>query len=110
MRNSKLKTVTASFAAVAMIVSLGTSAALARGGGGVGGHFGGGAGTFLGGGAGFGGSHAGGFHAGGGFHPNDRIYGGIRSHNHFYGGYNTCLVNPYNQNSANWPYSSPYMC
>jgi hypothetical protein len=65
MRNAKLKTVAASFAAVAMIVSLGTSAALARGGGGgghgggfAGGHFGGG--TFLGAGAGFGGLHAGG--------------------------------------------------
>jgi len=38
MRNSTLKAVTASFAAVAMIVSLGTSPVLARGGGG--GHFG----------------------------------------------------------------------
>jgi hypothetical protein len=105
MRNSKLKTLTASLAAVVMIVSLGTSAALARGGGGVGGHFGGGAGTFLGGGAGFGG-----FHAGGGFHPNERMYGGIHSHRHFYGGYSACLVNSFNQgqNLANSP--SPYMC
>ena len=51
MRNSKLNSIAASLAAVAMIVSLGTSTALARGGGGHGG--------------GFGGSHFGGTHFGG---------------------------------------------
>jgi hypothetical protein len=57
MRNSKLKSVAALFAALAVIVSLGTSDALARGGGG-GGHMGGG--LRMGG----GGFHAGGFHPG----------------------------------------------
>jgi len=55
MRTSTFRKITASFAALAVIVSLGTSPVLARGGGG-GGHFGGG-GTFIGG----GGVHAGGF-------------------------------------------------
>ena len=55
MRTSTFRKITASFAALAVIVCLGTSPVLARGGGG-GGHFGGG-GTFIGG----GGFHAGGF-------------------------------------------------
>jgi hypothetical protein len=74
MRNSKLKTATALFATVALVVSLGTSDALARGGGG--GHIGGG--FRMGGG--------GGFHTGGGFHPGAHIY----AHNYGrtrYGGY-----------------------
>ena len=48
MRTSTFRKIAASFAALAVIVSLGTSPVLARGGGG-GGHFGGG-GTFIGGG------------------------------------------------------------
>jgi hypothetical protein len=102
MRNSKLKKATALFAALAMIASLGTSTALARGGGGGhgggghgggghggggdggGGHFGG-EGTFVGGEAGFSGVHAGGMH------------GSIQSHRFYSGGYNACVVNPYNQ-------------
>jgi hypothetical protein len=101
MHASTFRKITASFAALAVIVSLGTSPVLARGGGG-GGHFGGG-GTFIGG----GGFHAGGF-GGGGFHPGGRMYGGAYSHHRFYGGYNACVVNPYYQ----WPnqYSSPYTC
>jgi hypothetical protein len=63
MRNSKLKSVAALFAALAVIVSLGTSDALARGGGGGDGHFGGGF-RMVG-----GGFHPGGFHGAGGFHP-----------------------------------------
>jgi hypothetical protein len=64
MRNSKLKSATVFFAALAVIVSLGTSDALARGGGG-GGHMGGG--FRMGGGGGF---HAGGgFRGAGAFHP-----------------------------------------
>ena len=94
MRTSTFSKITASFAALAVIASLGTSPVLARGGGG-GGHFGGG-GTFIGG----GGFHAGGF-GGGGFHPGGRMYGGAYSHHPFYGGYNACVVNPYNQ----WPYN-----
>ena len=54
MRNSTLNAVTASFAAVAMIVSLGTSPALARGGGGGGG--------------------MGAFHGGGGFHSGPAVF------------------------------------
>jgi hypothetical protein len=94
MRASTFRKITASFAALAVIVSLGTSPVLARGGGG-GGHFGGG-GTFIGG----GGFHAGGFGRGG-FHSGGRMYGGAYSHHPFYGGYNACVVNPYNQ----WPYN-----
>ena len=91
MRASTFRKITASFAALAVIVSLGTSPVLARGGGG-GGHFGGG-GTFIG---------------GGGFHPGGRMYGGAYNHHRFYGAYNACVVNPYNQ----WPnqYSWPYTC
>lgn len=85
MRNSKLRTGTALFAALAMIVSLGASTALARGGGG--GHGGGGRfggeGTFVAGGTGFSGLHAGGMH-------------GVHNHR-FYGGYSACVVNPYSQ-------------
>src|SRR5580693_8206971 len=101
MRTSTFRKITASFAALAVIVSLGTSPVLARGGGG-GGHFGGG-GTFIGG----GGFHAGGF-GGRGFHPGGRMYGGAYNHHRFYGAYNACVVNPYNQ----WPnqYSWPYTC
>jgi hypothetical protein len=101
MRTSTFRKITASFAALAVIASLGTSPVLARGGGG-GGHFGGG-GTFIGG----GGFHAGGF-GGRGFHPGGRMYGGAYNHHRFYGGYNACVVNPYNQ----WPnqYSWPYTC
>ena len=73
MRNSKLKSVAGLFAALAVIVSLGTSDALARGGGG-GGHMGGG---FRMGGGGF---HAGGFHGAGGIHP-----GGGFAHGYGYG-------------------------
>src|SRR5580704_16917965 len=94
MRTSTFRKITASFAALTVIVSLGTSPVLARGGGG-GGHFGGG-GTFIGG----GGFHAGGF-GGRGFHPGGRMYGGAYSHHRFYGGYNACVVNPYSQ----WPYN-----
>ena len=63
MRNSTLRAITASVAAVAMIVSVGTSPVLARGGGGHGGAGGVRAG---------GGGH--GFHAGGGFHPGGHTY------------------------------------
>jgi len=59
MRTSTFRKITAPLAALAVIVSLGSSPVLARGGGG-GGHFGGG-GTFMGGGFGGGGFHAGGF-------------------------------------------------
>ena len=36
------------------------------------------------------------------------MYGGAYNHHRFYGGYNACVVNPYNQ----WPnqYSWPYTC
>jgi hypothetical protein len=95
MRNSTLKAVTASFAAVAMIVSLGTSPVLARGGGG---HFGGG-GLHVGGGGHFGG---GGFHVGGGFHRG----GGFHGHSGFYGGYSACVPNPFYQ-SGNPLYYNP---
>jgi hypothetical protein len=79
-----------------MIVSLGTSTALARGGGGghgAGGHFGG-EGTFIGGLPRFTRLHAGG------------MRGGIHSHR-FYSGYNDCVVNPYNQ----WQnLTNPFTC
>jgi hypothetical protein len=93
MRPSTFRKITASFAALAVIVSLGISPVLARGGGG-GGHMGGG--TFVGG----GGFHAGGFGTGG-FHSGGRMYGGAYSHHRFYDGYNACVVSPYNQ----WPYN-----
>src|ERR1700719_2721353 len=102
MRTSTFRKITASFATLAVIVSLGSSPVLARGGGGGGGgggHFGGG-GTVVGGGFGGGGFHAGRF-GGGVFHPGGRMYGGAYSHHRFYGGYNACVVNPYNQ----WPYN-----
>jgi hypothetical protein len=100
MRNSKLETSTALFAALAVIVSLGTSTALARGGdGGRGevGHFGN-DGMFVGRGGRFGGVHAGGMH-------------GIHS-GRFFSGYNACVTNPYNQwqNPTNPPYSRPFTC
>ncbi len=82
MRNSTLSAVTASFAAVAMIVSVGTSDALARGGGG------GGMGAFHGG---------GGFHSSGGFHSGGAWNGGFHRHSGYFGGYNACVLNPYNQ-------------
>jgi hypothetical protein len=101
MRNSKLNVATALFATLAMIVSLGTSTALARGAGGGhggGGHFGS-EGTFV-----SGGARSGGFHAGG-------MYSGIHS-GRFFSGYNACVTNPYNQsqNPTNPPYSSPFTC
>ena len=68
MRASTFRKITAPFAALAVIVFLGTSPVVARGGGG--GHMGGG-GTFI----GRGGFHAGGF-ARGGFHSGGRMYGG----------------------------------
>jgi hypothetical protein len=98
MRNSTLRAITASVAAVAMIVSVGTSPVLARGGGG--GHAGGvraGSGGFHGG---------GGFHAGGGFHPGGRTYahgyhrgyygGGYYGGGYYGGGYygGACAANP----------------
>ena len=108
MGYSSLTVVTASIAAVAMIVSLATSPALARGGGGHfgGGHFGSGE-TFT-----SGGFAGGGLRAGGGFHSGGRMYGGFHAHSRFLGGCNACIVNPYDQlqNPANPPYSSPYMC
>jgi hypothetical protein len=82
MRNSTLRAITASVTAVAMIVSLGTSPVLARGGGG--GHAGG---IHVGG---------GGFHAGGGFHPGG--YAGFHGYHRGYygGGYygGACAANP----------------
>jgi hypothetical protein len=78
MRNSTLKAVAASFAAVAVVASLGTSPVLARGGGGGGG---------LGG---------GGMHVGGGFHPGGRLAGSFHGSRRFYGGvYNTCAAEPF---------------
>jgi hypothetical protein len=91
MRNSTLRAITASVAAVAMIVSVGTSPVLARGGGGHGGAGGVRAG---------GGGH--GFHAGGGFHPGGHTYahgyhrgyyGGGYYGGGYYGGYG-CAANP----------------
>jgi hypothetical protein len=87
MRNSRLKAATALFAAVAVIVGLGTSDALARGGGG-GGHMGGG--FRMGGG--------GGFHAGGGFRPGGHAYAhgyGPRGHGWGYPGESYYGCNPY---------------
>ena len=95
MRNSTFQAVTASFAAVAIIVSLGTSPVFARGGGGGGG-----------------GIHTGGGFHGGGFHSGGAGYGGFRGDHRFYGGgynsgYNTCVVNPY----YTWRNSAyPYTC
>ena len=102
MRNSTLKAVTASFAAVAMIVSLGTAPALARGGGG--GHGGGGA--FHGGEFGGGGFHAGGQMSGG--YDGHGFYG----HPRYRGYYNACVPNTYDQsgNPGYSPYSWPYTC
>jgi hypothetical protein len=96
MRNSTLRAIAASIAAVAMIVSVGTSPVLARGGGG--GH-GGGGGIHVGGGGLHGG---GGFHSGGGFHPGGHTYahdyhrgyyGGGYYGGGYYGGYG-CAANP----------------
>ena len=112
MRNSTWKAVTVSFAAVALVVSLGTSSpVLARGGGG--GHGGGGFGgghSFSGGdraGGGFGGRAfaGGGFHEGGGFHAgregNHRFRGNGRFDN-----YNACVVSPfYLFGNPTYPYS-----
>lgn len=95
MRNLFLKAVTAaaSFAAVGiMIVSLGTSPALARGGGGHG----------RGGGMASPGGSA--FHTGGGFHPN----GGHHGHSHLFGSYNAC-ANP-NFQPVNPTYPPNYSC
>jgi len=87
MRNSTLNAVTASFAAVAMIVSVGISPALARGGGG------GGTGAFHG-----GGFHVGGgLHSGGGFHSDGAWSRGFHGYGGVLGGYNACMANPYNQ-------------
>jgi hypothetical protein len=80
VRNSKLKSVAALFAALTVIVALGTSDALARGGGG-GGHMGGG---FRMGGGGF---HAGGFHGAGGFHPGVARRYGYGRRGYGWGGY-----------------------
>ena len=104
MRNSTWKAVTASFAAVALIVSLGISSpVLARGGGGGGGGHGGGgfggghafsSGGFRAGG-GFGGGHA---FAGGGFHEGGRFHAGRDHRFHGNGGfdnYNACAVSPF---------------
>ena len=85
MRNSTLRAITASVAAVAMIVSVGTSPVLARGGGG--GH----AGGVRAGGGGFHGGHtyAHGYHRGyyGGGYYGGGYYGGG-----YYGG--ACTANP----------------
>jgi hypothetical protein len=91
MRNSTLRAITASVAAVAMIVSVGTSPVLARGGGG--GHAGGVR-------AGGGGFHGGGFHPGGrtyahGYHRGyygGGYYGGGYYGGGYYGG--ACAANP----------------
>jgi hypothetical protein len=94
MRNSTLRAITASVTAVAMIVSLGTFPALARGGGG---HAGG--------------IHVGGgFHAGGGFHPGGHTYArgyrrGYYGGGYYGGSYDTCAANPIpllNVFSPNW--------
>src|SRR3984885_8857476 len=100
MRTSTFRKITASFAALAVNVSLGSSPVLARGGGGGGGGGGpfGGGGTVIGGGFGGGCVHAGGF-GGCGFRPGGRMYGCPSSHPRFYSGYNACGVNSYNQ----WP-------
>jgi hypothetical protein len=98
MRNSTLRAITASVAAIAMIVSIGTSPVLARGGGG--GHAGG---VRAGG---------GGFHAGGGFHPGGRTYARGYHRGYYGGGYygggyygGACAANPIpllNLVSPNW--------
>ena len=108
MRNSTLRAITTSVAAVAMIVSVGTSPVLARGGGGHGGGVHVGGGGFRGG---------GGFHAGGGFHPGGRAYargyhrgyygGGYYGGGYYGGGYygGACAANPIpllNLVSPNW--------
>jgi hypothetical protein len=110
MRDSTLKAVAGSLAAVVLVVSLGTSPVLARGGGGHGGgvHFGGG-------GFGGGGFHpGGGFRADGGFHPGDGYRvggggnGGYYGHNHDYGGYggyDACALNPFYLLNPGYPYS-----
>ena len=87
MRNSTLRAITASVAAVAMIVSIGTSPVLARGGGG--GH----AGGFHVGGGGF--HEGGGFHAGG-FHPGGHTYARGYHRGYYGGGYygGACAANP----------------
>jgi uncharacterized membrane protein len=79
MRNSTLRAITASVTAVAMIVSLGTSPVLARGGGG---------------------GHAGGIHVGGGgFHAGGHMYAhgdhrGYYGGGYYGGGYYGCAANP----------------
>ena len=87
MRNSTLRAITASVAAIAMIVSVGTSPVLARGGGG--GH----AGGFHVGGGGF--HEGGGFHAGG-FHPGGHTYARGYHRGYYGGGYygGACAANP----------------
>jgi hypothetical protein len=87
MRNSTLRAITASVAAVAMIVSVGTSPVLARGGGG--GHAGGVR------------ASGGGFHGGGGFHPGGRTYAHGYHRGYYGGGYygggyygGACAANP----------------
>jgi hypothetical protein len=97
MRNSTLKAVAGSLAAAVLVVSLGTSPALARGGG----HGGGGGGVHFGGG-GFGG---GGFHPGGGYRVGGGGHGGYYGHNHDYGGYNACALNPFYLSNPGYPYS-----
>ena len=92
MRNSALRAITASVAAVAMIVSVGTSPVLARGGGG---HAGG---IRVGG---------GGFHAGGGFRPGGHTYARGYHRGYYGGGYygGACAANPIpllNLVSPNW--------
>jgi hypothetical protein len=117
MRNSTSKGVAASLAVVALVASLGTSPVLARGGGGHGGGFGGG-GSFGGGSFGGGGIHMGGggfgggsFHPGGGFHPGGdyRVgggwHGGYHGDNRYYGGYDACAVNPFYLLNPGYPYS-----
>jgi hypothetical protein len=108
MRNSTLKAVAGSLAAVVLVVSLGTSPVLARGGGG---HGGGGGGVhFGGGGFGGGGFHlGGGFRADGGFHPGGGYRvggnGGYYGHSHDYGGYDACALNPFYLLNPGYPYS-----
>jgi hypothetical protein len=94
MQNLRLRTATALFAIVALIVSLGTYDALARGGGGA--HMGGGFRI-----AGGGGFHAGGgFHTGGSFHPGGHNY----AHNYGRTGYGGYGCNPY------LPLTNPQLC
>jgi hypothetical protein len=88
MRKSTLKAVTASFAAVAAILSLGASPTLAAPGGGLGGGHFGGDGMFTGGGF-----------AGGGFHSGGSWNGGLHGYSRFERGYNACVVNPYGPTS-----------